>query len=151
MPEDVEEQRAVLLLLEEDLEAQLAGVRADLKAVRAALAEFKRPRGRPRGAIIRTPSIVANRLATIRAYTMRQKYFHIQKKGGSTKKTIPDEVIQEIVAKACEALPLASPERVRELINRTSADPENRPVSGGYLFRVRANEFLDRSDDYLDI
>lgn len=142
------------------LEIYVADLKEELALAKAALASLPtRAVGRQVGYRSKKLSVLHNKLATICAFDMIQKWRHIQKKHGRELKREnelpPDGPRQPralIVEAACSKYPAASEEEVRNRINNLNADPEERTRYGGkVLFRFRTSEWLDRSDDYLDV
>lgn len=147
--DDLDARRARLCIYIAELRDELKRASAELHSLPT------RPRGRPQGSRSRTESVLHNKYATIRAFDMIQKWRHLEKKAGRTlvreNQLPPEEIRSQIIDAACARWQQASPEEIRNRINRLNADPENRAEYGGILYRVRDPEWLDRSDDFLDV
>ena len=147
--------------------AEVAKERARLKKLKAELrADYKKKlrlieediaalpegsKGRPEGTPSKSVQAKASRAATIAAFSMVQKYLHIEKKRGSKKAIVPEDIKKKIAKAACARHPKAREKTVISNIKRLLKDPE-RPVgvAGGLLYRVLDKDIRDRSDDYLD-
>lgn len=130
----------------------LAGYRANLRLIDEELAALPQVApGRIKGTASRSVQAKASRAATIAAFSMVQKYLHIEKKRGAQKAILPEDVKKKIAKAALMRHPKAREKTILRNIKDLLKDPE-KPVgvAGGLLYRVLDKDIRDRSDDYLD-